>query len=167
MVHWLDPDKNNPDLTPNNTNAAFKKNTEKDEPSGLLLHYTYGAKAVSKWGCGKEVLTKLAKPPRPSPSAAVTAMGPHRTVNNRQVAIDKRDRAQNPDGAGGGNFTARTETGEFETSEGETLDGDEVMLFFWGNSKAARERHHQKAEEDARRMESWRNSVVQGVVTSF
>lgn len=167
VPHWLVPQskQNERYLASNNANAAFKNNAEEDEPSAVLLHYTYGSRAVNAWGKGIEVLTKLAKPPRPSQTVA--AMGPSRRINDRNVAINKRDKARELDGAAGGNFTAGTGTGGLVKSEGDTLDGDEVMLFFWANSKDARERRVQQTKENARRMESWRNGVVQGVVTSF
>lgn len=52
-------------IVPDNSDATFKKHTKKAKPSDLLLHYNYGAAAVKRWGCGKEVLTKLANPARP------------------------------------------------------------------------------------------------------
>jgi hypothetical protein len=39
-------------------------------------------------------------------------------------------------------------------------DEDDVMLFFWGNSKAARERHAQKKQERTAYLEDWRTAVT-------
>jgi hypothetical protein len=38
-------------------------------------------------------------------------------------------------------------------------DEDDVMLFFWGNSKVATERHLKKVGENAQRIEQWRGGV--------
>ncbi len=35
---------------PNNTDAAFKRDTGLPKPSSLLLHYSYGASAIRVWG---------------------------------------------------------------------------------------------------------------------
>jgi hypothetical protein len=35
------------------------------------------------------------------------------------------------------------------------------MLFFWGNSKAATERHLKEVSENAQRIEQWRGGVDQ------
>ena len=40
-------------------------------------------------------------------------------------------------------------------------DEDEVMLFFWGNSEAAKQRHLKKVGENTQRLEQWRDSVAQ------
>ncbi|KAF7971956.1 hypothetical protein HWV62_19423 [Athelia sp. TMB] len=41
-------------------------------------------------------------------------------------------------------------------------DADDVMLFLWGNTKAARQRRVKEEEEDAQRMEQWRAGVSRG-----
>jgi hypothetical protein len=41
---------------PVNRDAAFRESSDEQKPSGLLLHYNYGAAAVKVWGHGKEVL---------------------------------------------------------------------------------------------------------------
>jgi hypothetical protein len=38
------------------------------------------------------------------------------------------------------------------------------MLFFWGNSKASKDRHRKKLEESTRHMEQWREGVAQDSV---
>jgi hypothetical protein len=89
-----------------------------------LLHYDYGAAAVNCWGRGKDVLQKLANPPRPStPVPAPTE--PPKTTHDRTAVIRKLEEAGNLDGAG---------TGELVESEGRAWDEDDVILFFWGTS---------------------------------
>jgi hypothetical protein len=39
-------------------------------------------------------------------------------------------------------------------------DEDDVMLFFWGNSKAVRERHAQKKQERTAQLNEWRAAVT-------
>jgi hypothetical protein len=99
------------------------------------LHYNYGAAAIKLWGKETQVLQDNAKYPRPPPPEPAE-MGPSKTTHNRTV-----------------------------DSEGQALwDEDDVMLFFWGNSKAAKERHCKKLEESTRHMEEWREGVAQDSV---
>jgi hypothetical protein len=44
--------------------------------------------------------------------------------------------------------------------EQEKWDEDDVMLYFWGNSKAALERHAQKEQERTEYLEDWRAGVT-------
>jgi len=41
------------------------------------------------------------------------------------------------------------------------VDADDVMLFFWGNSQVAKERHAKKVTEANRRMEQWKAGLPQ------
>jgi hypothetical protein len=46
-LQWLvDPGEGMTFIIPNNSNAAFKKNTRRQKPSDVLLHYNYGAAAI-------------------------------------------------------------------------------------------------------------------------
>src|SRR5882762_5542433 len=92
-------------MTPHNSDAAFRKHTHVSKPSGLLLHYNYGATAIKMWGRGIEVLRKHAKHPRPPPPKPVE-MGPSRTTHDRKNAIRKRDTARNVKRGGGRNAAA-------------------------------------------------------------
>lgn len=145
-------------LFPNNIDATFKKHTRKPKPSDLLLHYNYGAAAVKWWGHGTELLQNRAKPPRPS--VPVTALpGSSRTTHNRNIAIQKRNAAR-----AGGQVAGNTGTGAgaeemVDLADQAEWDEDDVMLFFWGNSKASTERHRKKMEESTQRMEQWREGV--------
>ncbi|HEV7737157.1 MAG TPA: hypothetical protein VGO47_07275, partial [Chlamydiales bacterium] len=67
-LQWLVPNsgvklqKINEQHTPNNRDAAFLKealndhNDESSLPSGLLLHYNYGAAVLKNWGRNKAFL---------------------------------------------------------------------------------------------------------------
>ena len=154
-LQWLiDPeDDYTRRLIPNNSDAAFKKDSPKPKQSKLLLHYNYGAAAVKRWGRGIEVLQKRAKPPRPPTE-------PSETMHDRTIAISKRDAAWSGDG---GNSQAPTGTEELVESDGQdSWDEDEVMLCFWGNTPAAKQRHLEKVQETTLRMEQWREGVYQG-----
>jgi hypothetical protein len=143
----------------NNVDATFKKDTEQPTPSDLLLHYNYGAAVVKRWGHGREVLQSRPNIPRPTvPTPA--PMGPVKVQRDRSTIIQKRDAARRADESGGGIAAARDGRGEMLDAEDQTgWDEDDVMLFFWGNSHAAAERHRQKQDESVRNMEQWRQGV--------
>ncbi|KAF8523451.1 hypothetical protein BU17DRAFT_63744 [Hysterangium stoloniferum] len=164
-LQWLNPD--DPaihQVLPDNRDAAFMKGTTKPKPSDLLLHYNYGAAAVKWWGNGTETLRKLAQPPRPPVPAP---SGPSRTTHDRMTVINKLHAARAAGRSGAGNAAAGPSTAGAATEEGELVDSkgqpkwdeDDVMLFFWGNSQAARERHDKKVQENSQRMEQWREGV--------
>ena len=111
--------------------AAFKKATRKPKPSDLLLHYNYGAAAVKCWGRGTDLLRERARPPRPLVPFLVPTHSMDAAIRN-----------------------LRAGTGRLVESEGQAeWDEDDVMLFLWGNSPAAKERHLKKVDENNRRME--------------
>ena len=153
-LQWLIPPSKYVASIPNNSDATFKKRTAKPKPSELLLHYNYGAAAVKQWGQGKEVLLNRAEPPRsvvPVPAPA----GSSKTIHDRSIAIQKREAALAA-------ATLKAETQGLVKSEGqEVWDEDDVMLFFWGNSRAAKERYLKKTHENTQRMEQWRAAVPQ------
>ena len=151
-------------MVPNNSDATFKKWTRKLKLSDLLLHYTYGAAAVKHWGRGVDVLQDLTKPPRLNVPVSALA-GPSTIIHDRSVAIRKREEALVASEAGAGKAIAgagraRARAGELVESEGQAMwDEDDVMLFFWGNSRAAEERHLKRDNENTERMEKWREAV--------
>jgi hypothetical protein len=114
-----------------------------------LLHYNYGAAAVNCWGRGKDVLQKLANPPRPSTPVPAPTEPPKNTQDGTAV-IRKLEETGNLGGAG---------TGEMVESEDQVWDEDDVILFFWGNTQAAKERNLKKVGESTRRTEQWREAV--------
>lgn len=157
-LQWLVPTTLHMRTTiPNNIDAAFKKFSRKPKPSDLLLHYNYGAAAVKRWGHGMDLLKNLTN--RHRPSTPVT-----KTTHDRSIAIAKRDEARDGGGAGVGNTTAGAGAGGAGASDGRVLwDEDDVMLFCWGNSRAAKERHQSNVKETTQHMEGWRAGVLQGL----
>jgi len=84
-------------------------------------------------------------------------MGPTRTVGDRTKAIAKLANAraeevqqQTTNIGGNAGSTAAIE------SEQPVWDEDDVMLFFWGNSKASMERHAEKERERKEYINKWR-----------
>lgn len=116
---------------------------EEPKPSELLLHYNYGTAAIKMWGHGIEVLRENAQHPRP-PTPKDVEMGPSRTTHER--------------------MTARQKLAEPGVEDKVEWDEDDVMLFLWSNTAAARERRRMKAEESAEIMERWREGVDQASV---
>jgi hypothetical protein len=154
-MQWLVQDQARLAFVPNNRDATFKTDNGKPMPSELLLHYNYGAAAVKLWGQATEVLLDYAKPPRPPVPVAVL-MAPPKKVSNRTIVCRKLAAAwaalTNAIGSGS------QQPVESEDQEG-TWDEDDVMLFFWGNSRAAQERHLKKVDENTERMEQWRTNL--------
>jgi len=170
---------------PNNSDAAFRKKTKIAKPSSLLVHYNYGSAAVKWWGRNVEVLQNEFEPPRPEVPVPA-ASGPSTTVGNRTVTTKKLGKARKLAEAamsktgGKGQTTRRSgsvratkvrrgaapvvpEVSPAETKCGEeglgketTWDEDDVMLYLWGNSRAAKDRHSKKTQENAERMKRWK-----------
>jgi hypothetical protein len=59
-----------------------------------------------------------------------------------------------------GNRRNRGEGAAGDLEEQEKWDEDDVMLYFWGNSKAALERHAQREQERMEYLEGWRAGVM-------
>ena len=150
-----DDDDDDDDVAPapDNTDATFMKGTRRSKPSALLLHYNYGAAAVHHWGKDVEVLWKKFPPPRPSKPIPAAA-GPSKSVHDREVVIKKRNAAQAESSTAGA-----AGQGALAEQEEAVWDADDVMLFFWGNTRAARDRHAKQVRESAQRMEQWRKGV--------
>jgi len=129
-------------MFPNNTDATFRRGTRKPKPSHLLLHYTYGAAVVKHWGQNKDVFMNRPNIPRPMVSVEAPRDAP-KVISDRSKTTAKLDKARGlktdaQDGAPGG---------PADSVEGDMYDEDDIMLFFWGNSKAATERHRKKEED--------------------
>jgi hypothetical protein len=147
-------------MFPNNNDATFL-NQRLPKPADLLLHYNYGAAAVKQWGRNIDVLSERPDVPRP-PRSVAAPMGPATTTHDRSIATLKR--------AGAAASSAvqkvfhktgnRVEGGAGDLEEQEKWDEDDVMLFFWGNSKAALERHAQRDQERTEYLEGWRTGVT-------
>ena len=152
---WLDND--NPYLRrmfPNNIDASFVS-SQKPKPSDLLLHYNYGAAAVKHWGRNYAALSNRPGLPRPQAPEPVP-MGPAQTVGDRTKTVTKlanarAEEVQQLANTGGSAGSAAT-----IDSEQPVWDEDDVMLFFWGNSKPAMERHAEKEQERKEYINKWR-----------
>ena len=144
---------------PNNSDAAFRRNIKLDNPSDILLHYVYGAAAVKCWGKGINVLWDREAIDRPHQPISAEA-GPSKTRNDRTVTLGKPHKAQKRDGGVSGGPAAGA--GGVAESEGQAKwDEDDVMLFLWGNSRAAKERHAKEVAEESEKIEQWRRGVSQ------
>ena len=136
-----------PEVFPNNCDAAFVSQ-HKPKPSDLLLHYNYGAAAVKNWGRNHAVLGSRSGLPRPSPNTVAT--GPTTTVGDRAKTGTELTAARaEGDNTGGGSVAATD-------SEPPVWDEDDVMMFFWGNSVAARNRHAKMEQERNESINKWR-----------
>jgi hypothetical protein len=134
-------------------------NQQLPKPADVLLHYNYGAAAVKKWGENTSVLTN--RPDIPCPSVPVPApMGRIRVKDDRNTAIQKRAAAMSQGGQGAGSKRKRSGGAAADLEEQDRWDEDDVMLFFWGNSKAALERHVKKKQERTEYLEDWRARVT-------
>ncbi|KAF8801171.1 hypothetical protein BYT27DRAFT_7235831 [Phlegmacium glaucopus] len=159
-LQWLEtPSTVMKSTIPNNSDATFKRHTRKPKPSDLLLHYNYGAAAIKNWGYNIKVLQNCTNPRTPHPHMPIPApAGPSTTIHDRNVTSHKLEVARTG-GADAGNSAGGAGTGLVE-SEGQVMwDEDEVILFFWGNSPAAKERYLKKFKENTQHMEQWREGL--------
>ena len=117
--------------------------------------------AFRLWGHGAAVLQDRPNIHRPAESIPAP-LAPPKTLHD--TTIEKLDSARHPnEGGDGGDGNAATGggPGEMLDSKGDQARWDEhdVMLYLWGNSPAAKERHRKKQEESTQRMEQWRQGV--------
>jgi len=79
--------------------------------------------------------------------------GPPKQVHDRVLAIEKRRKAK----------AAAEEAKKANASKGAkpkaAWDEDDVMLFFWGNSRVARERYRKTHEAKRENLEQWRQGL--------
>ncbi|KAF9512137.1 hypothetical protein BS47DRAFT_1345751 [Hydnum rufescens UP504] len=142
-LQWLqDPDPVVFLVSPNNLDIAFKKYDRKGRPSALLLHYNYGAAAVRQWGHGGELFAEHRNPARP-----------------------KREAAQNTNEGGASNTDSGEQPGDepegmVDSGDQTQWDEDNVMLYLWGNSPVAMERHQKRDEEKSHYVEQWRQGII-------
>ena len=156
-LQWLiNADSAELNMIPNKMDAAFMTGSRKPKPSDLILHYNYGAAAVKQWGHGLEFFKNRANPPRPS-TPVPAPMGASKTVHDRTSAIGKRGKLPRTRGVCAGKTTAG------KSEEQELWDEDDVMLFCWANTPAAKERHRKKVQETNQRIDAWRENVPQGL----
>jgi len=128
------------------------------KPSELLLDYNYGAAAVKLWGHGTEVLQDLTTPPRP-PTSVPPPVGPSKKKSDRNITIKKRKEAKKREDKAKRGKKSRARNAAGEESDKAVWDEDEVMLFLWGNSRAAQERHVKRSEDKRRDVEQWKRGI--------
>jgi len=109
---------------------------------------------VKHWGKNKSAFTDRANIPRPVVPVEAPS-GPPKVPSDRSKTIAKLDKAR----ADQGNAQGGASGGPVESVEDETYDEDDIMLFFWGNSKAATERHHKKVETRDQHIRNWQKSI--------
>jgi len=103
------------------------------------------------------------RPDVPRPLALVPApMGPGKTANDHLRSIKKRNRVTSKEGRGSRKKrkTFRGARDADSDSVQHSWDEDDVVLFFWGNSKVARERRIREEQERGRHVEEWRDAVT-------
>jgi hypothetical protein len=145
-------------LFPNNRDAVFES-FHINMPADTLLRYNYGAAAVKQWGKNIDILSTREGLPRPQ-IPEVLPVGPEKGVNDRMTAINKLALAR---GEAGQVQPADDGDGEgsaaLADSEQLKWDEDDVMLFFWGNSKASVERHAKAEREREQNINEWRKGT--------
>jgi len=154
-------------LYSNNLDAAFlDQNLPK--PADLLLHYNYGVAVVKWWGKNSARLEERLELPR-SGCAIAAPMPTTTTTNDRIGPIQKQDVAsgktqgQTPGKCGQSiHRTAAADDPEVQ----EVWDEDDVILFLWGNTKAAQERFVRKEQDRRAFMEEWRDTVAESAPIS-
>ena len=110
-----------------------------------------------------EFLKSCANPPRLS-TPVPASMGASKIVHDRTAAIGKRVKSPRTRGVRAGKATASAGAGKMVELEFQaSWDEDDVFLFCWGNTPAAKERHRKKVQDTNQRMEAWRESVPQGL----
>lgn len=166
--------------------AAFSSGTHIAKPSGVLLHYNYGAAAVKWWGHHTDVLRSPGPPhpppppppPRrsqrrlPPPAPGPSTAGPSyharprpNSTNDRSVSIKKREglssksRARKKKGVQRPSAVDVADEPINEPKVWESWDEDDWMFYFMLNTKAARERHQAAKEESASNIKAWAQEV--------
>ncbi|KAF9513409.1 hypothetical protein BS47DRAFT_1344194 [Hydnum rufescens UP504] len=162
-LQWLvDPGRGGR-AVPSNLDAAFKTQSQQPPPSALLLHYIYGAAAITQWGHGSEVLKTHQHPARPkAPEPA--PMGPKRSNHNRTIATQKHDAAQNQN-----QHHASKPTSDKEQTDGpdRTVDSEhnrqwlveDLVYRLWLNAPDAKEYRRKEKEEKDNNVDRWRRGI--------
>ena len=79
-------------------------------------------------------------------------------MHDRTSAIGKRGKPPRTRVVRAGKTTAG------KSEEQELWDEDDVMLYCWANTPAAKERHRKKVQETNQRIDAWRENAPQGLV---
>ncbi|GJJ06640.1 hypothetical protein Clacol_000834 [Clathrus columnatus] len=153
--------KSNLRIMPDNNDAAFPTTPSitLPKPAAFLLNYNFGAAAVRLWGKNKMVFENREEIQRPK--IRVSNMAPKRTPGkeNRERFVTKR-RKLDEQGGQGEVGPSRAPQDAQNTATTQEWDEDDIMLFFWGNTKAARERRERKEQNIKESVKKWRSTVA-------
>ncbi|KAJ7242639.1 hypothetical protein C8J57DRAFT_1557458 [Mycena rebaudengoi] len=139
---------------PNNNDATFHDHALA-KSADILLHYNYGAVVRKHWGKNMARLEQKEHHPKPPKPAAMSALKSRRTEEDYQLLGKKRSCHEGPGSStAGGSMGVGGEVAD-------SADGweDDFMLFAWGNTRVAQERHTlaKKARTDS--LQNWRSNV--------
>jgi hypothetical protein len=153
--------------------AVFASDNQAAKPSGLLLHYNYGAAAVKWWGHHTDILRSRDPPhpsppppsprprrrrrpnppptPTPGPSTDIPPYlrPPATNVYDRRISRRKRHPGEIIDEVSDVN----------KTKVWESWDENDWMMFCRLNTKAARERRQVAEEESSSNVRAWAQEV--------
>jgi hypothetical protein len=162
--------------------AAFSTSTDTAKPSGLLLHYNYGAVAVKWWGHHTDIL-RSQKPPHPpppppprrrsrsphrhSPAAGPSTLPSHSRpcptkVNNRLDAIRKLHGEEHST-----DEPPPTNERVDESNAWESWDEDDWVLFCRLNTKAVHERLRAAGDVSSYDVGAWAQEVSENQTTEL
>ncbi|KAJ6482903.1 hypothetical protein C8R47DRAFT_1133084 [Mycena vitilis] len=153
-LQWIMGNERQRRNVPNNQDAAFKEGTRKPKPSPLLLHYNYGVAAMKWWGKGPEHLLTARKRPIAAP------LGPVRNKHDRSPTVEKLSDARSTINFHGGSRSTQQDIDAEREAEAEHL-----ILTFYANTAAARERRAQHQRELEERTSDWQTNVGRALST--
>lgn len=140
--------------TPNNVDAAFLKNTKLPKPSGVLLHYNYGAAVVKHWGRNTMLLTN--QPGIPCPQKVAQPEG--RTARS-QYSQGSQNLGQAGAAGASGSHTLVGSSGHGNVADSGDWDEDDIMVFLWGNNPHAVERRNNEQKDREDKIFQWRSTI--------
>ena len=146
--------------------AAFSSNTNTAKPSGVLLHFNYGAAAVKWWGHNTDTLRSQNPPhaapaprrcqqpqPPPSPAAGPSTdvpaylRRPLTTINHERNLVSQEHKQH----------SANERVNESKAWE--SWDEDDWMMFCRFNTKAVHGRLQAAGEESSSNIRAWAQEV--------
>ncbi|KIJ50353.1 hypothetical protein M422DRAFT_204264, partial [Sphaerobolus stellatus SS14] len=153
-VSFLEPE--NFLFIPNNNDATFSTMSTLAKPSDLLLHYNYGVAALKHWGKNIDALLSNAKFPRPQIPQATLMGAPKKTFDRDTFQTKLNQSREGGNNSTGGGAAA---SGGPTDSQHNGWDEDDIMLFLWGNTQAAMERHEAEKNKRNKFIQDWGSSI--------